>query len=58
MRLFKLGTVSKVKFDRDFDYHYDFFKNKAIEEGFFGEIKIIRDKNSVSFYKIIEDDIQ
>jgi len=35
----KIGSVKKTLVDEDFDFYYDFFKNKAENDGYYGDLK-------------------
>lgn len=53
-RLRKIGTEKSTSFDKDFDGLYDFYKNKAEDMGYFGELKFIKERGKVLIYNIIE----
>ena len=41
--------------DKDFDMHYDKYKNKAVERGYeINEMKIIKENGDAIFYVVIE----
>lgn len=55
IRLKKIG-VEKVKvLDKYFDSVYDFYKKKAEDKGYWGELKFIKEKSKVFIYTIIEN---
>lgn len=55
LHLKKIG-VEKVKvLDKAFDQVYDFYKRKAEDMGYWGELKFIKEKSRVFIYTIIED---
>jgi hypothetical protein len=53
-RLRKIGTEKRKSFDKDFDGLYDFYKNKAEDMGYFGELKFIKERGKVLIYTIID----
>lgn len=53
-RLRKIGTEKRKSFDKDFDGLYDFYKNKAEDMGYFGELKFIKERGRVLIYTIID----
>lgn len=53
-RLRKIGTEKRKFFDKDFDGLYDFYKNKAEDMGYFGELKFIKERGKVLIYTIID----
>ena len=54
IRLKKIGIEKSKSFDKDFDGLYDFYKNKAEDMGYFGDLKFIKEKGKVFIYTIIE----
>ena len=54
IRLHKLG-IEKVKiFNKEFDRVYDYYKQKAEDSGYHGELKFIKERGKVIIYSIIE----
>lgn len=54
-RLKKIG-IEKVKaFDKDFDGLYEYYKNKAEEQGYHGSLKFIKERGKVLIYTILDD---
>jgi hypothetical protein len=54
IRLHKIG-VEKIKvFEDNFDKVYDFYKEKAELEGYWGEIKFIKERGKVIIYVVIK----
>jgi hypothetical protein len=49
----KLGTVKRKEFDKDFDNQYAKYKNIAIELGFKGELKFVKEHWKVLIYVVI-----
>lgn len=54
-RLRKIGIEKNKAFEKDFDGLYDYYKNKAEEMGYWGDLKFIKEKGKVIIYTIIED---
>lgn len=52
---FRLITIIKEKIlNEDFDYYYNKFKNKAIDDGYEGDLKFVRSHGKVEvFVKLI-----
>ena len=55
-KLIKLGTESTSEFQDNFDIIYDEYKNKAVEKGYSGNIKIKKERGKVSFYIDLDDE--
>lgn len=53
-RLRKIGTEKSKSFDKDFDGLYDFYKNKAEDMGYFGDLRFIKERGKVFIYTFIE----
>ena len=51
----KIGSVKKTLVDEDFDFYYDFFKNKAENDGYYGDLKFTKEKGKVIFFVEIEE---
>jgi hypothetical protein len=54
LRLRKIGIEKSKYFDKDFNGLYDYYKNKAEEMGYFGDLKFIKERGKVIIYTIIE----
>ena len=52
-RLFKLGIEKVKKLNEDFDNLYEKYKNKALEKGYTGELRFIKEHNKVIVYIVI-----
>lgn len=50
----KLGSEKKSELQTNFDAIYDKYKDKAMQDGFDGEIKFVTEGNIVSVYVITE----
>tara|TARA_B100000927_G_scaffold110466_1_gene89204 strand:- start:2058 stop:2231 length:174 start_codon:yes stop_codon:yes gene_type:complete len=46
----RLGTEKKSDVDEDFDKYYDMYKNKSEEQGYSGEIKVLKERGKIIFY--------
>jgi|TARA_R110001592_G_scaffold274717_3_gene541703 hypothetical protein len=46
----RLGTEKKSDVDEDFDKYYDIYKQKAEEQGYNGEIKVLKERGKIIFY--------
>lgn len=54
LHLKKIG-IEKVKvLEKGFDQVYDFYKRKAEDMGYWGDLKFIKEKSRVFIYTIIE----
>jgi len=54
IRLRKIGIEKIKSFDKDFDGLYDFYKRKAEEMGYWGELKFIKERGKILIYTIVE----
>ena len=54
IRLHKLGTEKIKVFDDDFDNIYDIYKLKAEKDGYYGELKFIKEHGNIVVYTIIK----
>jgi hypothetical protein len=54
LRLRKLGTVKKTKFDDEFDEQSVKFEKKARDAGYDGDIKYIVEKGKVLIYVVLD----
>jgi uncharacterized membrane protein len=56
IKLRKIGVEKANVFNKKFDSIYDYWKNRAISEhGYDGDLKLIKERNKVFIYIIIED---
>jgi len=53
IRLRKIGIEKIKSFDKDFDGLYDFYKRKAEEMGYWGELKFIKERGKILIYTIL-----
>jgi hypothetical protein len=54
-RLKKIGQVKATVFNKQFDKVYDYWKNRAENEhNYFGNLKFIKEHNTVFIYTVIE----
>lgn len=49
----KLGSETQKNLNNDFDKIYEKYKQKAIELGFEGELKFVKEKGRVLIYVVI-----
>ncbi len=54
IRLHKIGTEKLKVFEHNFDKVYDYYKEKAEQSGYWGELKFIKEKGKVIIYAVIE----
>jgi hypothetical protein len=54
IRLRKIGTEKVKFFDRNFDRLYDFYKRKAEEMNYRGDLKFIKERGKILIYTVIE----
>lgn len=55
LHLRKLGIEKSKVLESNFDKVYDYYKRKAEDMGYWGELKFIKEKSKVFIYTIIED---
>jgi hypothetical protein len=55
LHLRKLGTEKAKVLEENFDKVYDYYKRKAEDMGYLGELKFIKEKSKVLIYTIMED---
>lgn len=55
LHLRKLGIEKSKVLESNFDKVYDYYKRKAKDMGYWGELKFIKEKSKVFIYTIIED---
>lgn len=55
LHLRKLGTEKAKVLEANFDKVYDFYKRKAEDMGYWGELKFVKEKSKVLIYTIIEN---
>ena len=51
----KLGIEKEKVFNKDFDYFYDLYKQKALDCGRKGELRFIKEKGKVIIYVVIDE---
>jgi len=51
----KLGIEKEKVFNKDFDYFYDLYKQKALDYGRKGDLKFIREHGKVIIYVVIDE---
>lgn len=54
IRLHKIGTEKIKVFENNFDKVYDYYKRKAEDSGYWGELKFIKERGKVIIYVVIE----
>lgn len=52
-RFKRLGSVKQKELDADFDSIYEKYRKKALDEGYTGEIRIVKEKGRVIFFVVI-----
>lgn len=55
LHLRKIGVEKSKVLDKTFDQVYDFYKRKAEDMGYWGDLKFIKEKSRVFIYTIIEN---
>lgn len=55
LHLRKIGIEKAKVLESNFDKVYDYYKRKAEDMGYWGELKFIKEKSKVFIYTIIED---
>jgi hypothetical protein len=51
----KLGIEKEKDFNRDFDYFYDLYKQKALDFGKKGELRFVKEHGKVVIFVVIEE---
>lgn len=51
----KLGIEKEKVFNKDFDYFYDLYKQKALDYGRKGELRFIKERGKVIIYAVIDE---
>lgn len=51
----KLGIEKEKVFNKDFDYFYDLYKQKALDCGRKGELRFIKERGKVIIYVVIDE---
>lgn len=51
----KLGIEKEKVFNKDFDYFYDLYKQKALDYGRKGDLKFIRERGKIIIYVVINE---
>lgn len=54
IRLHKIGTEKIKVFENNFDKVYDYYKEKAEDSGYWGELKFVKERGKIIIYVIIE----
>jgi hypothetical protein len=52
----RLGVEKEKVFVKDFDYFYDLYKQKALDQGRKGELRFIKERGKVIVYVEIDAD--
>jgi hypothetical protein len=52
-RLKKLGIIKAKELTKNFDEHYEVYKKKAIEAGYLGELRFIKEHGRVFVYVVL-----
>ena len=50
-----IGSEKKTLVDKDFDYYYDYYKNKAENDGYYGELKFSKERGRIIFFVELEE---
>jgi len=51
----KLGIEKEKVFNKDFDYFYDLYKQKALDLGRKGDLRFLKEHGKVLIYVVMED---
>jgi hypothetical protein len=54
IRLHKIGSEKIKVFENNFDKVYDYYKEKAENSGYWGELKFIKERSKVIIFVVIE----
>lgn len=54
IRLHRLGSEKIKVFEKNFDKYFDWYKDKAVSSGYFGDLKFIKEKGKIIIYVVIE----
>ena len=54
IRLHKIGTEKIKVFENNFDKVYDYYKRKAEDSGYWGELKFVKERGKIIIYAVIE----
>lgn len=54
IRLHKIGTEKIKVFENNFDKVYDYYKRKAEDSGYWGELKFVKERGKIIIYVVIE----
>lgn len=54
VRLHKLGIEKVRVFEINFDEFYDYYKQKAEDSGYLGDLKFIKEKGKIIIYSVIQ----
>jgi hypothetical protein len=51
----KLGIEKEKVFNKDFDYFYDLYKQKALDYGRKGELRFLKEHGKVIIYVVMDE---
>lgn len=51
----KLGIEKEKVFNKDFDYFYDIYKQKALDLGRKGDLRFLKEHGKVIIYVVMDD---
>jgi hypothetical protein len=51
----RLGIEKEKVFNKDFDYFYDLYKQKALDIGRKGELRFIKERGKVVIYVVMDE---
>ena len=51
----KLGIEKEKVFNKDFDYFYDLYKQKALDFGRKGELRFLKERGKVIIYVVMDE---
>jgi hypothetical protein len=51
----KLGIEKEKNFNKDFDYFYDLYKQKALDYGRKGELRFLKEHGKVIIYVVMDE---
>lgn len=52
-RFKRLGSVKQKELNADFDSIYEKYRKKALDEGYTGELRLVKEKGRVIFFVVI-----
>ncbi len=50
-----IGSEKKTLVDKNFDYYYDYYKKKAEDSGYYGELKFSKERGKIIFFVEIDE---